>query len=73
MPVKTYHGVGSIWFEMEESDGMPLLSIWDDGSVILEASMGKSEFIYPTLEEWEFLAKVVDTNIERLRKESSGD
>lgn len=76
MPVSAYPENGSVWFEMTKRGGgtdFPILTIWDDGEVILDVNTVKHEYIYPTLEEWEFLAKVVDTNIERLRKESSGD
>lgn len=76
MPVSLHSTSGSIWFETTSLDGgpnTPICTIWDDGEVILETSEYGGEHIYPTLEEWEYLAQVVDTNIERLRKESSGD
>lgn len=76
MPVNLQRGFGSVWFESLDRNGkpdFPILTIWDDGEVILEASEGDGEYIYPTLEEWEFLAQIVDTNIERLRKDEHYD
>lgn len=76
MPISAHRGIGSVWFEMTKPGGgtdFPILTIWDDGEVILEASTVNHEYIYPTLEEWEFLAKVVATNIERLRKDERYD
>lgn len=76
MPVRTYRGIGSVWFDFADRYGnprFPILSIWDDGEVILEASEDEQEHLHPDIEQWEYLAQVVDTNIERLRKESSGD
>lgn len=76
MPVNIYPKSKSIWFEMPKLGGgtdFPILTIWDDGEVILESNEDGGEFIYPTLEEWEFLAQIVNTNIERLREENSGN
>lgn len=73
MPVKAHRGTGSVEFSLLGRNGatdFPVLSIWDDGEVILESSYVDNEYIYPTLEEWEFLAQIVATNIARLRKEN---
>lgn len=76
MSVRVYPDSGSIWFEVKNPDGevnFPICTFWEDGEVILEGSMDVHEYIYPTLEEWEFLAQIVDTNIERLGKEMRGN
>lgn len=75
MPVSIHRESRSVWFEKTVEvggAGFPICTFWEDGEVILEGSEGH-EYIYPTLEEWEYLAKIVKTNIKRLRKENSGD